>query len=152
MVNVYGSQYYCFIGKLVWDQGQAYSKMMTLTKVHTKALDQQSERCTSSSMTPNTSACVARFVEGQIGCRMNSRGSMNLPPCNSTSQLSALMEINNRLRFSDANTLYKMTGCLAPCERDEYQKIEREADILFLKHSSRIIRQSFNPACGSWKG
>ena len=30
-------------------------------------------------------------------------------------------------------------------------RTEREPDILILKHACSILRQSYNPVCGSWK-
>ena len=88
------------------------------------ALDQPSERCTIETRTPNTSGCIADFIEKQLGCSItiHSSGSSTMPPCNSSSQFKNLKEIQYKLAYSDANTIYKMTGCLAACQRYEYQR------------------------------
>ena len=129
-VKVYGSQHQLV---LVPSSGNSYYEDsyfmdMTIRKSHLKSLDQPSERCASHTSKPKTSACIAQFLEEQIGCSLNIHGSISinnpLGTCNSTSQLNHLGNITRKLQDVDANTIYKNTGCLASCERNEYGAIE----------------------------
>ena len=124
LVEVYGSQVTLpqNRGIDIW-MGECYSYDMKITKSHLKALDQPSEQC--STRDPNTSECIATYIEDKIGCSIKIHGGRNKtdkPPCKLLSELNALRNITRRMQEADANTIFQITGCLASCERDEYQK------------------------------
>ena len=101
------------------------SQVLRIKKSHLKALDQPSNRCSAESTNLNTSACIANFIEREIGCNPNIQGSRysKRPLCNSTSQLARLQNISNKLLQSHDNDIYAMTGCLSSCEKDFYNII-----------------------------
>ena len=99
---------------------------MKITKSRLKALDQPSERCDSSTGDPNTSQCIARYIEDEVGCSLKIQGGMSrrgIPPCKLLSELEALKNITRQMREADANTIFELTGSLASCERNEYANI-----------------------------
>ena len=123
-VQVYGSQYEHFGAGLHWDPGRKYRQKVVLAGWHSKALDRSSLRCSSGPNTPDTTACIANFIEKQLGCTINilGRGSTaELSPCNTTTQLKHLEDVTIKLSRAEANTIYHLTGCLAPCEKFDYQ-------------------------------
>ena len=110
---------------------ECYNYEMKITKSGLKALDQPSERCDSGIRDPNTSGCIARYIEDEIGCSMKihgGRGTRELSPCTLISELEALNNITKKLEEANANTIYELTGCLASCERNEYGKIDGNLD------------------------
>ena len=123
-VQVYGSQYEHFGAGLHWDPGRKYRQKVSLAAWHLKALDRPSLRCSSGPNTPDTTACIAKFIEKQLGCSMKILGggsAAGLSPCNSTSQLRKLAYFTLKLSRAEANAIYRLTGCLAPCEKYDYQ-------------------------------
>ena len=106
----------------IGDRPPRYSQVTTISKSGLKALDQPSERCESGTSDPNTSTCIARYIENQIGCSMNIHGggSTELLPCKSRTEQDAFINSTKKLQEANANTIYEQTGCLASCERNEY--------------------------------
>ena len=100
---------------------------LKIAKSHMKALNQPSQPCIKDTKKPTTSACIAKFIENQIGCRiklhgmdLNKKGST----CKSGLQMRNLNKILVELKHADDKTIYELTGCLASCERHEYQGFE----------------------------
>ena len=93
-----------------------------ISKTHVKALNQPFRRCTSKTKSPNTTKCIASFIERELGCSPNILGSQYPDgiPCNNKSQLVGLANITRFFRSADVNEIYGMTGCLSACEKDEY--------------------------------
>ena len=95
-----------------------------IKKFHLKALDQPTQRC-SAETNLNTSACIADYIEREIGCNpgiLGSQFSKGLP-CRTTSQLLHLRDLSNKLSGSDDNDVYNLTGCLSKCKKDVYSLI-----------------------------
>ena len=65
---------------------------LNIKRIHMKALDQPSQRCESEASDINTSACVADFIEKQLGCNPNIQGSQysTRTPCTTKYQLLQL--------------------------------------------------------------
>ena len=106
--------------------GECYHYEMTLTKSGLKAIDQPTEPCDSFTKDPNTSGCIARYIEDQIGCSVKIQGGRSTtetPLCTLSSDLNALKNITTKLKYANAKTIYDLTGCLASCKRNEYAKI-----------------------------
>lgn len=97
-------------------------KDIFITKTHIKALDQPSRPCTSQTTNPDTTTCIAKFIEGQIGCSPDIDGSQYPEgiPCDTKSHLQALANITRVFQNADESEIYKMTGCLSACEKDQY--------------------------------
>ena len=130
-VGVYGSQYTeaSQRNRDVIDvhNRESYHYEMKITKSGLRALDQPTERCDSYTKDPNTSKCIARYIEDQIGCRMNIQGggsATEMAPCKLISELEALKNITRKFEEATANTIFKLTGCQASCKRNEYGKID----------------------------
>ena len=119
-VKVFGSQY---ITIRVGVHHRSYHQIMTISKSHLKALDQPSEHCAEDTKLLNVSACIAKFIEGQLGCsaKIQGSGSPQKIPCNNVTQLKTMSQ---KFQEADANKIYRTTGCLASCEKDEYHKID----------------------------
>ena len=120
-INVYGSQYK-FAHQ--FDGEKSYDWKIFLTRTRMKAVDQPSQRCTDIG-DYDTSACIARYIEKELGCNPRIHGSgtsiAQLRLCNSTTQLKRLANISMDLMETDANGIYNVTGCLASCEKNKYQ-------------------------------
>ena len=99
---------------------------LKIAKSHMKALDQPSQPCKKDIGGPNTSECIAKFIEDQIGCSIKLHGISinNRRTCKSRLQLYNLANTLKELKHADDKTIYELTGCLASCERHEYQGLE----------------------------
>ena len=136
-VEIYGSQY---IDIEVHTSYKFYTRKIYVRKTHLKALDQPSERCSSDTMTLNTSACIAKFIEKELGCTTQIHGSImgQKMTCTNATQLLTWKQISRVLQEANANKIYKMTGCLAACERDEYKQIDGTLTKVFKKGNNDI--------------
>ena len=106
---------------------KCYHYELRISKSGLKALDQPTERCDSGTKDPNTSECIERYIEDEIGCSINIKGgrtTADMPPCTLRSEKIALKNITRKLQEASANKIYEMTGCLASCQRNEYAKID----------------------------
>ena len=123
LVQMFGSQY-TIVNKhfIPVTKYQSYEQEMTITKTGLKALNQKKEPCDSNTRHPNTSKCIARYIEKQIGCRINIHGggSADMLPCTLPSETGRFKNITTLLQYFNANKIYELTGCLASCERNEY--------------------------------
>lgn len=99
-----------------------FSQVIYITKTHIKALDQPTQRCSQENVNVNTSLCLARFIENQLKCNTMILGSQysKTTPCTTRSELFALANISRLLEHANENDIYKMTGCLSACEKDQY--------------------------------
>ena len=99
-----------------------YELKLIISKTHLKALDQTSERCVEDTNNQNVSACIAKFIDMQIGCssKMLGSDSAEKATCDNVTQLQSLSEYSYQFQEADANTIYKISGCLSSCEKDEY--------------------------------
>ena len=133
--NLYGSQFFSI--KSGFDHNKTYYFKITLTKVHVKEFDQPSERC-SKFRYPNTSVCIASYIEKQLGCNPRIFGSSltSKPFCYKLSDLRSLATLTTEFRQYSGNKIYETTGCLASCERDEYGKM----DVTWSEKSSEPIK------------
>ena len=109
---------------------------LRIAKSHVKALDQPSQPCTKDTKNPDTTACIARFIEDNVGCGIrllgNDNGNGKKPTCSSGSQLRNLSKIFEALKHADDKFIYEQTGCLASCEKYEYQGFEyHRSDVLW---------------------
>ena len=94
-----------------------------LHRTHWKYLDKPSHRCTKVDKNPSTTSCIAKYIQGQIGCRVNIHGSRsfgNGSECNSMEQLDKFVNISEKLEEADDTSVYEMTGCLSSCEKDKF--------------------------------
>ena len=123
-VKVFGSAHYQanFVAKMALDCKGPKEQILNIKKSHMKALDQPHHRCYSDSKPINTSACIADFIEREIGCNPNIQGSQysTEQTCTFKPQLLQLQNISHRLSESYDNEIYAMTGCLSSCEKDLY--------------------------------
>ena len=103
-------------------QGKKFYQVIYISKTHVRALDNPDQRCSNKGMNPNTSACIARFVNDKLGCNTMILGSQytKTSPCITKSQLLALANMTRVLKEADGNDIYEMTGCLSSCEKDRY--------------------------------
>ena len=104
-----------------WQQ-KRFTTAIYITKTHIRALDQPSRRCSMENTAVDTSACIAGFIERELGCNAMTLGSQYLKgtPCTTRSQLLAFSNISKILEKSDENDIYGMTGCLSSCEKDRF--------------------------------
>ena len=109
-------------GKAQGDKLESYEVNLDVKKTHRTHLDKPSERCTKKYLNPNTSACIAEYIQAKIGCSFNIQGvvSSQAPPCNSTEQLKQFRSTSKKLQYADASKIYSMSGCLSSCEKDKY--------------------------------
>ena len=66
--QLYGSEYTAMThNRYTW--AESYTQQIRISKSHLKAVDQPTERCSSAgTMTTNTGACIAKFVQEKLGC------------------------------------------------------------------------------------
>ena len=102
---------------------KSYQVKIIISKTHLKALDQPSEPCVEDTNNQNVSACIAKFIDKQIGCKSKILGSDSAKKvnCDNVTQLQSLSKYTYQFQEADANTIYKISGCLSSCEKDEYQ-------------------------------
>ena len=105
-----------------WWQMKKFSTVIYITKTHTKALDRPDKRCIDDKSTVNASACIASFIEKEVGCNPMILGSTysKASACTTRSQLIALVNISKQLEKADEKDIYDMTGCLSPCQKDRF--------------------------------
>ena len=120
-VELYGSQVIKPM-EISLSNDTCYNLVIVMRKTRLKALDRPEERCDSNTRHPNTSQCIARYIERRIGCSMkiHGGGSTDMPPCTLKSEEEAFKRITTQLENANANYIYELTGCLASCERNEY--------------------------------
>ena len=87
-----------------------------------KALDQPSQRCQQENSNITTSACIARYLEKNLGCNPMILGSQfsKTPRCTNKTELLAFANASKLFGDADENDIYEMTGCLPSCEKDQY--------------------------------
>ena len=121
MVKAFGSQ------NIEFGLSSKSDIRLKIAKSHMKALNQPSQPCIKDTKKPTTSACIAKFIENQIGCRIKLHG-MDIhkkgSTCKSGLQMRNLNKILEELKHADDKAIYELTGCLASCERHEYQGLE----------------------------
>ena len=101
-------------------------------------------------MNPDTSSCIANYIEEKLGCNPRILGSSKWSKkyCNSTSELKSLANITNEFTKFNANKFRDITGCLALCEKDEYDTIDGPLTEGYSK-MARDFHLQFNIASGS---
>ena len=57
-----------------------YSQNYLIRKTYLKALDKDQQRCDSGNTVENTTKCITRFLEREIGCSMGLLGDTSLYP------------------------------------------------------------------------
>ena len=135
IINIYGSWKTHFSPTST----HSYKYYWITTRTHVKAIDQSSQRCMDQK-DHGTSACIARYVEEELGCNPRIHGSRPSSPsrlCNSYSQLKHLVRISHELSKMDANGMYKTTGCMPSCERDTY-KVSTSLDYITLAKDQKF--------------
>ena len=86
---------------------------------HWKTLDQPSQRCSDSDpQSVNTMGCIEDYIKRTVGCY----GSICY---NDTAKLAKYVNMSRRLQNSDGEDIFKLTGCLAACQRNEFQIREK---------------------------
>ena len=125
--GIYGSQFTVLHPKGGFEKGKSYFYKVELTKYHLIGLDQPSEPCVSKRIELTTSSCITKFVETKLGCTPRIYGIDTSTKkdhyCNSPHHLESLANISQQFIKANGNDLYKLTGCLGSCERDEYERI-----------------------------
>ena len=121
-VRAFGSSYKLFTVKTS-TLARRYKKYLEVKRTHRKYLDKPGDICTHESNKPNMTACVAKYITDQIGCSVNIQGIKlsTKPPCNTTAQMNAFIDISSKLEKSAATSIYNMTGCLSSCEKESYE-------------------------------
>ena len=147
-VGIYGSQYiFIKLGNISKKKLQKIS----ISRSHLKALDQPSEYCDNGVQTLSTSACIAQFTEKHLECSTKIHGmfSANMT-CNETSQLMRFANISIEFEEADANAVYEKTGCLASCEKDEYNPIvaDKMTEVMKEPYDTRL---DFRMMAGSYQ-
>ena len=97
-----------------------------LHRTHWKYLDKPSHRCSESKQNPNTTDCIANYIQRHIGCRAKTHGMRlyenrtELAECSSMEQFDKFVNISEALEEADDTSIYEMTGCLSSCEKDKF--------------------------------
>ena len=99
---------------------KSYRQTISISRSHLKALDQPSERCVEDTKIQNVSACIAEYIEGQMGCSVEIQGS-GYPKKRKCKNVNQLNSLSKKFYQADANAIYKISGCLSSCEKTEYQ-------------------------------
>ena len=152
-----GSQFTVLYPKGGFERGKKYFYKVELAKYHLIGLDQPSEPCDSKSIEPTTSSCITKFVESKLGCTPRIYGigtSTNKDEhCNSPDQLESLANISRQFINLSGNDLYKLTGCLGSCERDEYERIIAPHMMVHESHGTNLsdVHLKFSFGDGSYE-
>ena len=103
---------------------QRYQEVyLDIKKVNTKYLDKPQEPCSDGVPSPNTTACIAKFIEDKMGCSVNIQGisSTERPPCLSAEKFVEFTSLSRQFQYADASVIYNITGCLSSCEKDKFK-------------------------------
>ena len=121
-VKVFGSSRYEVNVNALDTCSGAKSQILHIKKSHLKAVDQPSYRCRDKSADTNASACIANYMERELGCNPNVFGSKYSkgPPCTTKDQLRHFDRISGELLGSNDHDVYTMTGCSPLCDRNVY--------------------------------
>ena len=92
-----------------------------MRRTHWKRLDIPNARCTNHAT--NTAKCIAKYIAHKIGCDASIQGITleEFALCKNRSQWEAFIDISIQLEQADASEVYQITGCLSPCEMDNYE-------------------------------
>ena len=71
-------------------------------------------------------------------CSTRKAFPVGLPRCNSKAQLGKLSNITKELHEAHAEAIYKLTGCLSPCEKYEYHRIDTQMSTRVSKNSGQM--------------
>ena len=90
--RLFGSTYMITFTNKCPQRTSNHNQVIYITKHHIKALDQPTQRCDGKTPSINTSACIADFIEKQIGCNTMIQGSQYSTGdrCSAKSDLLAL--------------------------------------------------------------
>jgi hypothetical protein len=100
---------------------KSYHADIDLSKSNLKALDLSNARCEKTTEKREISACIAKFVDANVGCKFPLFKSSSLnSKCNTSHQYLKLFELSERLQSASATEIYQMTGCLSSCKSDVY--------------------------------
>ena len=151
-VKLFGSAHLITRG-ITFCSSYSYIQNIYITKVHVKAIDQPSHRCTSETNRPKTTSCLANYIGREIGCSPNILGSLYPEGvlCNNKSQVDSLDKMTKIFQNADENEIYSMTGCLSSCEKYHYaisaapleRKPQRMSDFCEVHAKFQIIDRSF---------
>ena len=121
-LKLYGSNSDEVSGTLTY---KYYFKRVIMKSTHLKSLDQPSEPCASRLVNPDTSECIAKYIDKKLGCNPLILGShlKNLT-CNTSSQWEKAIKLTKKFQEANAKQIYAMTGCLSSCEKNQHHKIE----------------------------
>ena len=127
-----------------------YFKRMIMRKTRLKSLDQPSEPCSSNKMVPDTSMCIAKYIQEKVGYNPLILGSSPKQlTCNSSSQWENTVTMTKKFHEANAKQIYEMTGCLSSCEKDKYHKIEGDTTTKNRKNGD--LHLSFRIMDGSYE-
>ena len=127
-----------------------YFKRIIMRKTHLKSLNQQSEPCSNDKIDPDTSLCIAKYIERMLGCNPMILGSSPKQlTCNSSSQWENAATMTKKFHEANAKQIYEMTGCLSSCEKDKYHKIE--GDLTTKNRKNGDLHLSFRIMDGSYE-
>ncbi len=95
-----------------------------------QALDHPQQRCDATNEGPGIAQCISDYVDAEVGCivpwqRRSKSKSSNQGLCNTRPQVLDARALIYALSSMDENRLFDRTGCLAPCERDEFSLTPR---------------------------
>ena len=74
-VKVFGSQYIRTTFENNMDKAFSYEQNIEISRSYFEALDHPSEPCISDNNTANVSECIAKFIEGRMGCSIRVHGA-----------------------------------------------------------------------------
>ena len=117
---IYGSQY-TYV--LLVDGIKSYLRRITIRRTLLKSIDQPSQHCAEVTVA-NTSGCIARYIEANLGCIPRIHGGTtpaNPKYCKSPTELEELANISKKMEEADANEIYEITKCLATCNKFKYE-------------------------------
>ena len=120
--RLFGSTYMITFTNKCPQRTSNHNQVIYITKHHIKALDQPTQRCDGKTPSINTSACIADFIEKQIGCNTMIQGSQYSTGdrCTAKSDLLALANMAEVFQNADGNDIHDTTGCMFSCEKDHY--------------------------------
>ena len=124
-VDVFGSSRYVVNVNALLTCSGAKSQILHIKKSHLKAVDQPSSRCRDESSGINASACIANYIERELGCNPSVYGSKYSKglPCTTKDQLLRFDLISQELSGSNDHDIYNKTGCSPLCDRNVYSII-----------------------------
>ena len=123
--NLYGSAYKEYPTRELFSACPLFGcpikkQQVMVSKTTWRNLNSHGSRRCNEEPSPDVAFCITQFIEEHHGCRTTlMKTNKTLPFCN-LEQIFSVDELTIKISNMDEAAVYTLTGCLPPCEYDEF--------------------------------